>query len=267
MNNDWLDYQTPYLEHHGVRGQKWGIRRFQNKDGTLTAAGQKRYGEKVTMHMGGKTNVLLGGRKYQTHKEFQTANKFAKATWKQRRAEINEEKKNSTDGFVKKNVSAINKQIDNNRQYSYELARNRHNAGVHEFTRGTAIGAGKGAAKAAVKVGAGILAGYLAVNTANAVLNRANGGVSKSKNALATLNANKLDQHYEYSVGKKEVVKALAKATAVGALAGATKEISKEVQAQNEIRSTYIHEQRNGVTNTRAKRAAEDEKRWRKGQV
>lgn len=31
-----------YLEHHGILGQKWGIRRFQNKDGTLTAAGKRR---------------------------------------------------------------------------------------------------------------------------------------------------------------------------------------------------------------------------------
>ena len=31
-----------YLEHHGIKGQRWGIRRFQNKDGTLTAAGKKR---------------------------------------------------------------------------------------------------------------------------------------------------------------------------------------------------------------------------------
>lgn len=30
------------IEHHGVKGQKWGIRRFQNKDGSLTAAGKKR---------------------------------------------------------------------------------------------------------------------------------------------------------------------------------------------------------------------------------
>lgn len=30
------------LEHHGVKGQKWGIRRYQNKDGSLTAAGKKR---------------------------------------------------------------------------------------------------------------------------------------------------------------------------------------------------------------------------------
>ena len=31
------------LEHHGIKGQKWGIRRFQNEDGTLTEAGKARY--------------------------------------------------------------------------------------------------------------------------------------------------------------------------------------------------------------------------------
>lgn len=30
------------LYHHGVKGQKWGVRRYQNKDGTLTAAGRLR---------------------------------------------------------------------------------------------------------------------------------------------------------------------------------------------------------------------------------
>lgn len=34
---------TTELYHHGIKGQKWGVRRFQNPDGTLTEAGKKRY--------------------------------------------------------------------------------------------------------------------------------------------------------------------------------------------------------------------------------
>jgi len=33
-----------YLAHHGVKGMRWGIRNYQNADGTLTAEGRQRYG-------------------------------------------------------------------------------------------------------------------------------------------------------------------------------------------------------------------------------
>lgn len=38
----WRYVNTEELYHHGVRGQKWGIRRYQNKDGSLTPAGRRR---------------------------------------------------------------------------------------------------------------------------------------------------------------------------------------------------------------------------------
>lgn len=43
--NNWWKYQnrSNELYHHGIKGQKWGVRRYQNPDGTLTAAGRKRY--------------------------------------------------------------------------------------------------------------------------------------------------------------------------------------------------------------------------------
>lgn len=36
-------WEYNYLEHYGIAGQKWGVRRFQNEDGTLTEAGKQRY--------------------------------------------------------------------------------------------------------------------------------------------------------------------------------------------------------------------------------
>ena len=41
---DAMDAGEEYLEHHGVHGMQWGVRRFQNSDGSLTAAGRNRYG-------------------------------------------------------------------------------------------------------------------------------------------------------------------------------------------------------------------------------
>lgn len=35
------------LYHYGVKGMRWGVRRYQNPDGSLTAAGKKRVSKKI----------------------------------------------------------------------------------------------------------------------------------------------------------------------------------------------------------------------------
>lgn len=42
MATFYLNHESE-LYHHGILGMRWGIRRYQNKDGSLTPAGQKRY--------------------------------------------------------------------------------------------------------------------------------------------------------------------------------------------------------------------------------
>lgn len=47
----------PYICHHGIKGQKWGIRRYQNADGSLKPAGVRRYGQENTRTLKAGTEI------------------------------------------------------------------------------------------------------------------------------------------------------------------------------------------------------------------
>lgn len=50
-----------YLQHYGVKGQRWGVRRFENKDGSLTAEGKERYGKNKRKYKD-IDNVFISGK-------------------------------------------------------------------------------------------------------------------------------------------------------------------------------------------------------------
>ena len=53
-------YDETYLAHHGIKGQRWGIRRYQNADGTRTALGKRRDQNKINKEKWFKQNIPGG---------------------------------------------------------------------------------------------------------------------------------------------------------------------------------------------------------------
>lgn len=79
-----------YLAHHGIKGQKWGVRRYQNPDGTLTNEGKRRYSEVTDYGVSGKT-IPKGSTLYRVsvdktdktfdNKKYVSTSKYDNALW------------------------------------------------------------------------------------------------------------------------------------------------------------------------------------------
>lgn len=94
------------LWHFNIKGAKWGLRRFQNKDGTLTPAGKLRYRKNVSSNSRIKTKMAGSPKKPDERNETIAqkkkrllASKDAKEIYKNRDLFTNEELKKVTDRY------------------------------------------------------------------------------------------------------------------------------------------------------------------------
>ena len=103
---------TEFLAHHGILGQKWGHRRFQNPDGSLTPEGRKRYGSNKSDGIQKSIKKKLAERKAEKEKKAE------------QRKELSEEEKAARAAKAKEDLKEhLRKHPEKLPKYSRELTK------------------------------------------------------------------------------------------------------------------------------------------------
>lgn len=161
-----VSYGDRYLTHHGIKGMKWGVRRFENADGTLTAEGRRRYGDgegggrgsrlKRFAKVAGTTAAAVGGAYAISRglKSGKIGDALKKASYKLERHYSNREKGYrkvySADALYKLGSLADDagfnfRQFDSSMKWSYDHAKRTITSKIKSFTQSLILSALEGA--------------------------------------------------------------------------------------------------------------------------
>lgn len=116
------------LYHHGIKGQRWGVRRYQNEDGSLTSAGKKRYGDDsnpINYRSTGIKSALARRSNEKVDKSFKK--------WK----ENSDKRDNAIDLGKKANAAKLayeNNKGDKSLRSEYKKANSEYKKALHENT-------------------------------------------------------------------------------------------------------------------------------------
>lgn len=97
------------LYHHGIKGQKWGVRRFQNRDGTRTAAGREKY-EAAHRSLDNTTKS--------NNQKVQKSNTLSVLTKRNEPAVLHEQPKSGTAKFLATIIPSIKEKQDRFHDYT-----------------------------------------------------------------------------------------------------------------------------------------------------
>lgn len=188
-----------YLSHHGIKGQKWGIRRFQNPDGTLTTAGKERRSEGTQKKSGisrdtlkevGKVALIAGTVAGATYLYSRNSTAINAAISKTANKAVN-----NLGSLPKKGANYVKKFAKS----AYDGAKE----GIKQAPQKFGEGVKEGLAEAPKKVGKAIVEGA-AIIAATKMLNAAI-GKDKTDQYIQAYNAyNKKNKVGKIDIGKKE---------------------------------------------------------------